>query len=354
MSTNNLGATSQNHIFIRNLSEFDSLPNNTIIDFICEHCGKLSSKNIHVGKRRQKTRPLLCKGCFYKQTVQQKYGVDNVSQLQYIKLEKQKTCRKNYGVDNPSKSQEIQDIKKIHTFEKYGVNHTSQLELTKEKMKNTNLLKYGVENVFQSNAIKDKIKTTLLERYGVEYITQSSVIQDRIKKNNNEKYGVDYPIQNKEIMEKQIETNLMKYGVKYVSQSRMSRACRGNRKYYYNTEYFDSSWGLAFYIYFIDKGFEVCREPKSIQYVYNDKIHYYFPDFEVNGQFYEIKGNQFWNEDGTMCNPYDHTQDGLFEAKHQCGLMNNVIFLREPELKVYINYVASKYGHNWKSKFKVS
>lgn len=80
-----------------------------------------------------------------------------MSQLQYIKLEKQKTCRKNYGVDNPSKSQEIQDIKKIHTFEKYGVNHTSQLELTKEKMKNTNLLKYGVENVFQSNAIKDII-----------------------------------------------------------------------------------------------------------------------------------------------------------------------------------------------------
>ena len=32
----------------------------------------------------------------------------------------------------------------------------------------------------------------------------------------------------------------------------------------------------------------------------------YFPDFEIEGKFYEIKGDQFFNEDGTMCNPFNH------------------------------------------------
>ena len=40
------------------------------------------------------------------------------------------------------------------------------------------------------------------------------------------------------------------------------------------------------------------------------------PDFLVDGHYVEIKGDHFFKKDGTMQNPYDHRQDGLYEAKH--------------------------------------
>ena len=39
-------------------------------------------------------------------------------------------------------------------------------------------------------------------------------------------------------------------------------------------------------------------------------------------------------------NPYDRNQDGLYEAKHQCMIKNNVIILKNAELenlKLYLH-----------------
>lgn len=35
---------------------------------------------------------------------------------------------------------------------------------------------------------------------------------------------------------------------------------------------------------------------------------------------------------------FDHTLDGLYEAKHQCGIKNNVKFLRHADIEKYIKY----------------
>ena len=40
------------------------------------------------------------------------------------------------------------------------------------------------------------------------------------------------------------------------------------------------------------------------------------PDFKLNDKFVEPKGAHFFKEDGTMQNPFDHTQDAHYEAKH--------------------------------------
>lgn len=51
------------------------------------------------------------------------------------------------------------------------------------------------------------------------------------------------------------------------------------------------------------------------------------PDFLVNGEFVELKGLHFFeNYDATksMINPFDRSQDALYEAKHQCMLQNHV------------------------------
>jgi len=64
-------------------------------------------------------------------------------------------------------------------LEKYGVDNIMYLDEFKDKIKQTNLNRYGVENVFQSEEIKDKIKQVNLEQYGVESYTQTQECKDK-------------------------------------------------------------------------------------------------------------------------------------------------------------------------------
>ena len=107
--------------------------------------------------------------------------------------------------------------------------------------------------------------------------------------------------------------------------------------------YFDSKWELAFYLFYLDKGCTIIREPKSFIFEFNGVVHNYVPDFEVDGRLYEIKGDHFFKDDGTMCNPFDHSQDELFEAKHQCGILNGVTFIRSKEIVEYLTYAKATY-----------
>lgn len=96
------------------------------------------------------------------------------------------------------------------------------------------------------------------------------------------------------------------------------------KKYYYNNIYFDSLPEVAVYVYYLDHHVNIVFEPRSFSFIYNDKIYKYIPDFEIDGKLVEIKGDHFFKKDGTMCNPFDHSQDELYEAKHQCMITNNI------------------------------
>ena len=98
-------------------------------------------------------------------------------------------------------------------------------------------------------------------------------------------------------------------------------------------EVFDSSWELKFFEFHKNKGDEIKREPCILHFEFEGVTHSFIPDFEVNGQLIEIKGNQFFDKNGKMINPYDRSQDGIYEAKHQCGLQNGVLFLNKKDLK---------------------
>lgn len=54
-----------------------------------------------------------------------------------------------------------------------------------------------------------------------------------------------------------------------------------------------------------------------------------------------------------MVCPYDHNYDGLYEAKHQCMLKNNVIILKYKEYVKYVKYVNEKYGKNYIKQYKI-
>ena len=76
------------------------------------------------------------------------------------------------------------------------------------------------------------------------------------------------------------------------------------------------------------------------------------PDFIVEGYIVKIKGDHFFKEDGTMQNPFDHSLDGLYEAKHQCMLKNDVKIIKVFEMKDILNYIYEKYGKNYLKQFR--
>lgn len=53
-----------------------------------------------------------------------------------------------------------------------------------------------------------------------------------------------------------------------------------------------------------------------------------------------------------MQNPWDHSQDALYEAKHQCMLRNMVEIWKSNDYKKYLMYIKSTYGKDYLRQFK--
>lgn len=211
---------------------------------------------------------------------------------------------------------------------------------------------YGTRLPSQSNIVKDKIRKRNQELYGVDWYTQSDKFKQQYKYACIKQYGVDN-IAKSEIGQKHIqETCMNRYGVKNAMQC-SSILNKTKQKYVYDNIHFDSKYEIALYIYLTDYNIDFEYAPNiSFEYTFNEKRHVYIPDFVVNGIVVEIKGNHFFKDDGTMQNPFDHSQDGLYEAKHQCMLKNNVVILKSSDCKKYIEYVQQKYGKGYLEQFK--
>jgi hypothetical protein len=76
-----------------------------------------------------------------KMTCKIKYGVNNISQSDFIKNKKKETFIKNYGIDNPLKLNQIQEKRKKTNLKKYGYESHNTNEQIKEKKKNVNRTK---------------------------------------------------------------------------------------------------------------------------------------------------------------------------------------------------------------------
>ena len=68
-------------------------------------------------------------------------------------------------------------------------------------------------------------------------------------------------------------------------------------------------------------------------------MHKYFPDFEINGRLYEVKGNHLL-KDNKLYFPYRtglteaelNIIDDIYAAKDACMKENNIIVIRSSEL----------------------
>lgn len=88
--------------------------------------------------------------------------------------EKQKqTLLERYGVDNAFKSKSIQQKAKQTMMDRYGVEHALQNKAILDQVKQTNIDKYGVEyNIISPNNI-NKRKQTCITRYGQDHFLKN-------------------------------------------------------------------------------------------------------------------------------------------------------------------------------------
>ena len=180
--------------------------------------------------------------------------------------------------------------------------------------KSTNMKRLGVEHPAQSKTVQEKMRSTCLEKYGVEYGGQTQ------QSKNATRY------------EKSKKTLLEKYGVENAGQI---PGIRRRAHYIEDDICFDSSWELSFYHFLKENKYSFEAHPATyFEYSYENKVYRYFPDFIVNGNFIEIKGDHFF-ENGVLVNPYNRNSftDGKYLAKYNCMKNNNVIILTGKDLR---------------------
>ena len=179
--------------------------------------------------------------------------------------------------------------------------------------------------------IREKTIQTCIERYGTEHIWKNPEFREKALQTMDKKYGTRCGF----FTPKAKQTMLQRYGAEHFSNtSEFSK--RRIKKYIQNGISFDSKNEIILYNFVIDMDIPVVLHPEcNFKYSYNNKVHTYEPDFVIAGNYYETKGLQFFegkNPNNKMINPYNRTMDGLYEAKHQCMLKNNVHIMTNTDI----------------------
>jgi len=117
----------------------------------------------------------------YKKAIQDKYGVDNVSELGYIRDKAKQTCLEKYGNVFPSKTEMGKAEIVAGCQEKYGCDNVFQNEEVKEKIKQTSLIKYGfthhlkdkkLANINTKKGVKTRIKQGKIRLYDNKTVSE--------------------------------------------------------------------------------------------------------------------------------------------------------------------------------------
>lgn len=135
-----------------------------------------------------------------KDAVKEKYGVDNVFQLDSVKQQIKETMIQKYGVDNPQKSDIIKEKSKNTCLRKYGVTNGGGTKESIKKIKFAIIKKFGnLQNFYKYSY--EKSKETCLRKYGaIKYNNMPKNIETCMSK-----YGVPYYLQSKERYERNAE-----------------------------------------------------------------------------------------------------------------------------------------------------
>jgi len=122
-----------------------------------------------------------------------------------ILTRRKNTVKEKYGVDNVFQLQSIVDNNKEHNF--------SRSDSANKKREETNIARYGHSNPLSNIDIQNKAKNTYFENTGFENPLSNPDVQSAVKATMIKKYGKENPLQVSEILEKVKNTNISIYGV---------------------------------------------------------------------------------------------------------------------------------------------
>lgn len=267
-----------------------------IITIKCPICGKEFTKD----KYHAKINPN-CRKCNINKTYK-----ENPEKLEKALEKRKETCKKVYGVDNVAKNQDIKDKYISTQKEKYG-------GVGGFSFKNKN-----AQNAAHLKKANEKRQNTSIKNWGTTHHMKNKEFHDKFQKDIFEKYGTIGP----------------------------------TFRYMIDDMYFDSSWEVAYYIWLVDNHKQFIYHPNMpVTYVGDDnKEHKYYPDFLVEGQFIEIKGDQFFNE---LNEPYDWYKKKFWWEKYNMLKDNKIRIIRQKEAQFYVKYVNEHYGKSALRKCKI-
>jgi hypothetical protein len=228
-----------------------------------------------------------------------KYGFGNVFQNENIKNKSKNTIKEKYGVENVSYVPEIVEKIKINVNKTYSEN----LKEIKEKIKKTNIIKYGVEDPNQEEWLKEKIKNIIQEKYHVNNIMELPEIKEKIKKitkerygdenyrnieqtkkTNLERYGFKTPLQNEDVKNKIKQTRKERYGFEFISQNEeiFNNILKSGLKIKQHEcgLYYQGTYEKDFIDFCIINKIEILKSPTFL-YKYQDINRKYYPDFII-------------------------------------------------------------------------
>ena len=155
--------------------------------------------------------------------------------------------------------------------------------------------------------------------------------KDRIKKSIHNKFEIDpsskenwgrASTEEKEELRKRKISETMKGNTNWKFNKR-----RGNgKKGWYDGIFCDSAWELAFVLYYKEHNLRIERCKESRNYIFEGRIHKYYPDFITDEGIVEVKGikNKKWLEKNKQ-----HPDIIIYDAK---------------KMKPILDYVINKYG----------
>lgn len=297
--------------------------------------------------------------------------IDNISQIENLKIDyrgKQrisfncKTCKKintvqlRYFTGFHCTSCGIKYKRCKHLYEPKPIFIKNEFEAQELKNKNYNI--YAQYITFNCENCK-KSQNILLQYF----LQRPKILCETCKRLDtySKKTDIDYKFK----YQKTLQTICQKYGdfktyekqrQKKVQKTRAKNYKNYKRyglkhnKYVFENEYFDSSWELAFWIYCKDHNISIEHEPLYLTYTVNNKKHRYFPDFKIDNQLIEIKGDQFFDKNDNLRNPFNGK---LCLEKQKCMKENQVKILRDAQMRTYLNYIKDNYGKNYLKTFKM-
>lgn len=92
-----------------------------------------------------------------KNSVIEKYGVDNIAKLEEVKKKQEKTNIDKYGSKSSFQNESVRKKWRDNIYGKYGKEHVFQLKHVKEASMVTSVVKYGKEHYVQSELYKAKL-----------------------------------------------------------------------------------------------------------------------------------------------------------------------------------------------------